>query len=217
MSKGGGKTPRGGGPAQVAPAAAPSGALAVEYRAIESLTPYARNARTHTDAQVDQIAASIREFGWTKPLIVDERGCVLAGHGALAAAKRLGLERVPVIQRVGLSEEQKRAYLIADNKLSENSAWDNELLAVELDELRQGQFDLALLGFTDEEIARLLPDGGADQAEVREIPVAPVLDSFWISVRGPLAKQAEALQRLQAVMEPLGLEVELGTVNREAE
>ena len=127
----------------------------VERRSVASLVPYARNPRTHTPAQVDQIAASIREWGWTVPVLVDEQGGLIAGHGRVMAAKLLGLEEIPVMVAAGWTEAQKRAYVIADNKLTLNGGWDNELLKVELDDLKALDFDVALMGFSFEEIGAL--------------------------------------------------------------
>ena len=124
---------------------------------LERLVPYAKNSRTHSDAQVAQIAASIREWGWTTPILVDEAGSIIAGHGRLQAARRLQMTEVPVVVASGWSEAQKRAYVIADNKLALNAGWDNELLSLELGELGDLGFDLDLVGFTDEEIKALMP------------------------------------------------------------
>ena len=112
-----------------------SAPLAVEYRPAAALIPFAKNARTHSDAQVAQIAASIREFGWTNPILVDGDNGIIAGHGRLLAARKLGMATVPVIELAGLSEAQKRALIIADNKLALNAGWDNELLGLELGDL----------------------------------------------------------------------------------
>jgi len=124
---------------------------------IDKLIPYAKNSRTHSDAQVAQIAASIQEWGFTTPILIDDQHSVIAGHGRLAAARKLGLKEVPVIVATGWTDAQKRAYVIADNKLALNAGWDNELLALELGELGDLGFDLDLVGFTDEEIAALMP------------------------------------------------------------
>ena len=129
----------------------------VEQWPIEKLVPYAKNSRTHSDEQVAQIAASIREWGWTTPILVDETGSIIAGHGRLQAARRLQMTEVPVVVATGWSEAQKRAYVIADNKLALNAGWDNELLALELGELGDAGFDLELTGFTDEEIKAMMP------------------------------------------------------------
>lgn len=124
---------------------------------IDRLIPYARNARTHSEAQIAQIAASIREWGWTTPILVDENGTVLAGHGRLAAARQLQMTKVPVIVASGWSDAKRRSYVLADNKLALNAGWDNDLLALELGELGDLGCDLELTGFTDEEIAALMP------------------------------------------------------------
>ena len=129
----------------------------VEKWKIDKLIPYARNSRTHSDEQVAQIAASIKEWGWTTPVLVDDTGQIIAGHGRIMAARKLGMAEVPVIVAEGWTDAQKRAYVIADNKLALNAGWDNELLALELGELGDLGFDLDLTGFTDEEIAALMP------------------------------------------------------------
>lgn len=120
---------------------------------VSELIPYVRNARTHSEAQVSQIAASIREFGFLSPILVAEDNTILAGHGRLAAALKLGLKKVPCVKENHLTETQKRAYIIADNKLSLNAGWDNELLAVELSELEGADFNLDLLGFDEAELS----------------------------------------------------------------
>lgn len=129
----------------------------VERWDITKLVPYARNSRTHSDEQIGQIAASIKEWGWTTPVLVDESGSIIAGHGRTLAAQRLKMTEVPVIVAEGWSDAKKRAYIIADNKLALNAGWDNELLALEIGELGDLGFDLELTGFTDEEIAALMP------------------------------------------------------------
>ncbi len=128
----------------------------IELWPIDRLRPYERNPRTHSDEQVDQIAASMVEFGWTNPVLVDEQGGILAGHGRLLAARKLGLAEVPVIRFEHLSEAQKRAYLIADNQLALQAGWSEELLAAELAWLRDERFDLDLVGFDASELERLL-------------------------------------------------------------
>jgi DNA modification methylase len=140
------------------------------------LRPYERNPRTHSEAQVDQIAASMVEFGWTNPILVDENAGILAGHGRLLAARKLGLGEVPVIRFEHLSEAQKRAYILADNQIALQAGWDDALLADELAWLRDERFDLELIGFDATELKRLLAlaDGedGADEAE-DEVPEPP--------------------------------------------
>jgi hypothetical protein len=124
----------------------------VERRSVESLIPYARNARTHSDAQVAQLAASIQEWGWTTPVLIDETGGIIAGHGRVMAARKLGIENVPVMVATGWSEAQRRAYVLADNQLATNAGWDVDLLKVELGDLGEMGFDLQLIGFDQKEI-----------------------------------------------------------------
>ena len=124
---------------------------------VEDLIPYANNSRTHTDAQVAQIAASIKEFGFTNPILVDADGGVIAGHGGLLAARKLGMADVPVIELAHLTDAQRRAYIIADNKLALNAGWDDETLRIEIAELKDDAFDLTLLGFTDLELEAFAP------------------------------------------------------------
>jgi DNA modification methylase len=153
------------------------GKLAVEYRPLDRLIPYARNARTHSDAQVAQIAASIREFGWTNPILIDGESGIIAGHGRVLAARKLGLTEVPAIELAGLSEAQKRAYIIADNKLALNAGWDTEMLAIEFGDLAGLGFDLSLTGFGDDELASIMNTGNpglTDPDEVPEVPKEPV-------------------------------------------
>jgi DNA modification methylase len=158
----------------------------VERWKIEKLVPYARNARTHSDEQVGQIAASIKEWGWTTPILVDEQGSIIAGHGRTLAAQRLQMTEVPVMVAKGWSDAKKRAYVLADNKLAMNAGWDNEMLALELGEIGDLGFDLDLTGFTAEEIAALMPEeiepGQTDEDAVPEVPENPVtvLGDVWI-------------------------------------
>lgn len=129
----------------------------VEKWDISRLTPYARNSRTHSDEQISQLAASIKEWGWTTPVLVDEDGSIIAGHGRTLAAQRLKMTEVPVMVAKGWSDAKKRAYVIADNKLAMNAGWDNEMLALEFSELQGMDFDLDLTGFKAEEIQALQP------------------------------------------------------------
>jgi DNA modification methylase len=160
----------------------------IELWPVDRLRPYERNPRTHSEAQVDQIAASMVEFGWTNPILVDENAGILAGHGRLLAARKLGLAEVPVIRFEHLSEAQKRAYLIADNALALNAGWDDALLAEELAWLRDERFDLDLIGFDASELERLLAladgEGASDEAEdeVPEPPKEPVSKpgNLWV-------------------------------------
>jgi ParB family transcriptional regulator, chromosome partitioning protein len=139
---------------------------------LDRLVPYERNARTHSAEQVAQIAASIQEFGFTNPLLVDGADGILAGHGRLAAAKDMGLAEVPVIVLDHLSAAQRKAYILADNQLALNAGWDTELLQMEVAALNLEDFDLSLLGFDEDRIAGLL-EGGADVQELEEMPSLP--------------------------------------------
>lgn len=129
--------------------------MQIEQIEIESLLPYARNSRTHSDEQTAQIAASIKEFGFTNPVLIDNENQIIAGHGRVLAARKLQLKVVPCIRLGYLTETQKKAYVIADNKLALNSGWDDEMLALEIAELKDEDFDIELLGFTDDELAGL--------------------------------------------------------------
>ena len=122
---------------------------------IDKLIPYARNARTHSEVQIAQIAASIKEFGFLSPVIISKDNTILCGHGRYYAAQKLGLEKIPCIQEEYLTEAQKRAYILADNKISQNAGWDEELLKIEIADLQGADFDVALTGFEDYEITDL--------------------------------------------------------------
>lgn len=158
-----------------------------EYKTVKvaNLVPYARNSRTHSAEQVAQIAASIREFGFTNPLLIDEQGGIIAGHGRLLAAQKLGFDEVPAITLQGLSDAQKKAYVIADNKLALNAGWDDEMLRVEFQELQEMGFDLELTGFSLDEIAGLqideIEEGLTDEDAVPDAPDTPVtvLGDVW--------------------------------------
>ena len=154
--------------------------LVVEYRPLDTLVAYARNARTHSDAQVAELAGSIREFGFTNPVLVGEDGTLIAGHGRVLAARKLGMAEVPTIVLTGLSETQRRALVLADNRIAINAGWDNDLLALELSDLQDAGFDLGLTGFSGDEIADLLqPATGEGESEdvgaADEVP-EPVAD-----------------------------------------
>lgn len=146
--------------------------LSVTYRKVADLIPYARNARTHSDEQVARIASSIKEFGWTSPILVDGENGIIAGHGRLAAARLLGMESVPTIELSGLSDTQKRAYILADNRLALDAGWDAETLGLELKDLQELGVDLATTGFSDEELAQMLNDveEHPEEAEDAEVP-----------------------------------------------
>lgn len=162
--------------------------IGIEWKDVQGLTPYARNSRTHSDEQVAQICASIKEFGWTNPILIDDELTIIAGHGRLLASQRLSLKEVPTITLTGLTEAQKRAYVIADNRLALNAGWDNDMLAIELKDLADEGFDLDLTGFDTKEIDALLAeadkieDGLTDEDAVPELPEVPtsVLGDVWI-------------------------------------
>ena len=159
--------------------------LQIEYKPLAELIPFARNSRTHSDEQVAQIAASIREFGFTNPILIDGEGGIIAGHGRLAGARKLSLTEVPTITLSGLTDAQKRAYVIADNKLALNSGWDVEMLASELKGLGEEGFDLDLIGFSSDELAALLAEkteGLVDPDDAPEPPADPVsvLGDVWV-------------------------------------
>ena len=158
----------------------------IEQVSIELLIPYANNARTHSDAQVAQIAASIREFGFTNPVLTSDDNTIIAGHGRVMAARKLGLTNIPVIRLSHLSETQRKAYILADNKLALNAGWDDNLLSIELADLKDLGFDTDLTGFSADEIAALMPvevtEGLMDDDDVPEVPIDPVtkLGDVWL-------------------------------------
>jgi len=161
--------------------------MQIEQVSIDKLIPYAKNSRTHDDAQIAQIAASIKEFGWTNPILVDGDKGIIAGHGRLMAARKLGMTKVPVIELKDLTETQKKAYIIADNRLALNAGWDNNMLTIELNELIEDKFSLDLLGFNADELNALLNpievnEGLVDEDEVPEPPPEPItkLGDIWI-------------------------------------
>ncbi len=187
--------------------------LAIEYRPLSALKPDPRNARLHSDVQVDQIAASIKRFGFVNPVLAREGGEIVAGEGRWRAATKLGLADVPVIELRGLTETQCRALALADNRIALNAAWDAERLAQEITALIATGEQTTELGFDKDEIDALLHP---EIATVEQINVGPLEDRFWIAVRGPLKDQAQALARLQQVMAEFpAIEVELGTVGME--
>lgn len=132
--------------------------MQIVTKKLSELTPYANNARTHSAEQVAQIVASITEFGWTNPVLIDETGSIIAGHGRVMAAQQMGMEDVPCIVLSGLTEAQRRAYILADNKLALNAGWDDEMLRIELEALKDLDFDLELTGFGPKELDMLLSE-----------------------------------------------------------
>lgn len=143
--------------------------IQLEKLPLDQLVPYARNSRTHSEAQVAQIAASIREFGWTNPVLIDANGTIVAGHGRVLAARKLGFEEVPCIRLGHLTPAQIRAYVIADNKLALNAGWDEDMLLSELEALREENVNLDITGFSDEEIAELM--GVEEEKEKPEVEI----------------------------------------------
>jgi len=160
--------------------------LEVAYIATTDVIPYANNPRTHSDQQVAQVAASIKEFGFNNPILLDEHNGIIAGHGRLAAAQKLSMKLVPTITLVGLTEAQRKAYVIADNKLTENGGWDYDLLAVEIERLKELDVDIDLTGFDPTELDTILEpevvEGLTDEDEVPEAPEEPITKQgdVWI-------------------------------------
>jgi ParB-like chromosome segregation protein Spo0J len=160
--------------------------LNIQQRAVTDLIPYIANSRTHSDAQIAQIAASIKEFGWTNPILVSGDDSIIAGHGRLMAARKLGMEEVPVIVLDHLSKSQQRALVIADNQLALNAGWNMDMLKAEIEDLQLDDFDLNILGFDDKFLDGLLepePTAGlTDEDAVPEVPETPktVLGDVWV-------------------------------------
>ena len=183
----------------------------VERRKVADLTPYARNSRTHSDEQVAQIAASIKEWGWTVPVLIEPDGGIIAGHGRVMAAQRLGITDVPCMIADGWSEGQKRAYIIADNKLALNAGWDDEMLRVEFAELGDMGFDLGLTGFGEMELGALLADkteGLTDPDAVPDAPEIPVTveGDVWLLGRHRIicgsSTEADTVEKVLNDVEP---------------
>lgn len=147
---------------------------------VSKLIPYANNSRTHDDAQVAQLAASIKEFGFRNPILVDGMG-IIAGHGRLMAARKLGLDKVPTIDCSDMTETQKKAYIIADNKLALNSGWDTNLLSLELEELETNGFNLEVLGFNAEELSAFMNDVNFDAATEDDQGKLDELEPKWVN------------------------------------
>ena len=151
--------------------------MKITQKKVTELIPYVKNSRTHSDEQIAQIAASIKEFGWTNPILVDGSNGIIAGHGRLMAARKLGFKEVPTIELADLTETQKKAYIIADNRLALNAGWDNEMLTIELNDLLADGFALEILGFDTKELNALLEpevvEGLTDEDAVPEVPDEP--------------------------------------------
>jgi ParB-like chromosome segregation protein Spo0J len=153
--------------------------LKIVYRPLKDLIPYARNSRTHSSSQIAQIASSIKEFGWTQPILLDGTNGIIAGHGRFEAAFLLGMQEVPTIDLAYLTESQKRAYVIADNKIALNSGWDEQMLALEIGDLREAGFDINLLAFDPSE----LKDGDVDYSVLDDEEIDAQLDDMAKGVR----------------------------------
>lgn len=182
----------------------------IELWPLSRLKPYERNARTHSAEQVAQIAASIVEFGFTNPLLVDSSDGIIAGHGRLQAAQELGLSTVPVVVLDHLSDRQRRAYILADNQLALNAGWDLELLRTELQDLVADDFDLSVIGFSDEELSDLLPEveelapEDADEEAVPEIPEEPITkpgDVWLLGKHRLMCGDSTNLQHVERLMD----------------
>ena len=175
----------------------------IEQIATNDLIPYARNSRTHSDEQIAQVAASIREFGFTNPVLIDQDNGIIAGHGRVMAATRLKLDTVPCIRLSHLSDTQKRAYIIADNKLALNSGWDEEMLKLELIELDALGFDVDLIGFDDAELNVFLSDEEDDNADYsdknKEIDVDALEEMMELKFKLTFDEYQEAKERLSEI------------------
>jgi ParB-like chromosome segregation protein Spo0J len=156
--------------------------LKIVQKPVDKLIPYVNNSRIHSDEQIAQIAASIKEFGWTNPILVDGENGIIAGHGRLMAARKLGYKEVPTIELKDLTETQRKAYIIADNRLALNAGWDNEMLTIELNDLLADGFALEMLGFDPAEIQTLI-NGGPDFEPATEDEQGKLdqLDPKWIA------------------------------------
>ena len=178
----------------------------IQQVAVADLIPYASNSRTHSDAQIAQIAASIREFGWTNPILIDGDNGLIAGHGRLLAARKLGLEIVPAIVLDHLTKAQQRALVIADNQLALNAGWDMELLKAEIEDLKLEDFDLALLGFDDKFLYGIFNDELPEQQEAQEQSVDAV---FEVAVT---CKNEDEQERVFEMMTAEGLQCRILTM-----
>jgi ParB family transcriptional regulator, chromosome partitioning protein len=156
--------------------------LKIVQKSVDKLIPYVNNSRTHSDEQIAQIASSIKEFGWTNPILVDGENGIIAGHGRLLAARKLGYKEVPTIELKDLTETQRKAYIIADNRLALNAGWDNEMLTIELNDLLADGFALEMLGFDTAEMQNLI-NGGPDFEPATEEDQGKLdqLDPKWIA------------------------------------
>ena len=176
--------------------------MKIETIKVDALVPYARNSRTHSEEQVVQIVASIREFGFTNPVLIDGDGGIIAGHGRVLAARKMGLATVPCLRLAHLSEAQKRAYIIADNKLALNAGWDDEMLALEISDLKALDYDLTLTGFDGDEIAELLRE--VDTVDMPTMPMGEKSPYQQITFTLTIHKQKKC-KRQSKLRSPLAL------------
>jgi len=182
--------------------------MKIEQVKITDLAPYERNSRTHSDEQISQIMASIREFGFTNPVLIDGDNRIIAGHGRMLAAAKMGIDTVPCLRFSNLTDSQIRAYVIADNKLAENAGWDRELLQLEMGELQELGFDLDLLGFTRmdlKDIFAIIPgnNGLTDPDSVPDVPMDPVTntgDVWQLGHHRLLCGDSTKLDEVQSLM-----------------
>ena len=154
--------------------------LNVKYRKVEDLIPYVNNSRKHSDEQIAQISASIKEFGWTNPILIDVTNSIIAGHGRLMAARKLKMDEVPTIELDHLTDTQRKALVIADNKLALNADWDTALLTIELDDLLKDGFALDILGFNEQEIKTIMQEVNFDAGSEEDQGKLDQLDPKWI-------------------------------------
>lgn len=190
--------------------------MRIERRAISDLLPYALNNKKHPDRQINALAGFIREVGFRAPIAIDSEGSIIAGHGRLLAAQKLGMTEVPVIVHADLTEREKRAMRIADNRLAELAETDSEALAVELRDLEQSGFNLSLAGFDESDLAALEKAAEAinNTADVHDV-TDQLADEFWVSIRGPMVSQTETLDILRESLANVpGVEIEVGTTGR---
>lgn len=178
--------------------------LKVETRGVRELIPYAANSRTHSDAQIAQIAASIKEFGWTNPILIDGDDTIIAGHGRLMAARKLGYEDVPVIVIDHLTKSQQRALVIADNQLALNAGWDMEMLKAEIEGLNFDGFDLDLLGFSDEELKEFLEElDGSEGLDGEKYTTKITVPIYEITGKKPNLEEMFDAQKAQSLIKAI--------------
>ncbi len=158
----------------------------IEYLGVDDLMPYKNNARTHSESQIKKIAASMKEFSFIAPVVINDENMILAGHGRLIAAKQIGLQRVPVVRVVHLTQAQQRAYILADNRIADDAGWDDELLKIELSELNELEFDLAITGFEDEELNNLIFEDEEDAFLTDEDDCPDANDVHIVTVKGDI-------------------------------